>query len=255
MKFFLSFFLLFFLFSCFSSDKVVAKVNNQNLTQKDLNILRIKKKNQEKFIHEWVKIKLFASSIKDSEIIKLKTKNYKDKIKANYFISNILRNKKIEKKELLDYYKANYQNFYKTIIKYKFQKIYVSNKTKKGLIINKISQNTGIKFSDLAKQFSEDIYGKNGGYTGFVDKNSIKDIVWEKLTKTEKNKYIWIDTPDGYIIGRWYDKKEFKIQQSFDQVKDEIQTILIKRNREKLLNKELEKLKKNNKVVINLKYN
>ncbi len=252
---FLLFFIPFFLTGCFDSGQILAKVNNNKLTQEDLHTLNIEKENQEKFINEWVKMKLFASSVKDNELIKLKTINYKDKVKANYFISNLLKSKKIEKKELLDYYNANYQNFYKTITKYKFQKIYVSNKKKKDVIINKISQNVGVKFSDLAKQFSEDIYGKNGGYTGFVDKNSIKDIVWEKLINSERNKYLWIDVPDGYVIGRWYDRKDFKMQLSFDQVKDKIQEILIKKNRENLLKQELEKLKRNNKVEINLKYN
>ena len=138
-------------------------------------------------------------------------------------------------------------------MKYKFQKIYVATKKKKNIIINKISQNKNIKFSDLAKLFSEDIFGKNGGYTGFVDNNGVRKIVWKKLTNSPKNKYIWIDTPDGYVVGRWYDRKEFKLQLSFDKVKDEIQRLLIKQNREKLLNQELEKLKKENKVEINLK--
>ena len=191
--------------------------------------------------------------MKDNPAIRLSSEFNKDKIKANFFISNLLKNKKINKSELLNYYKANYQNFYKTVTKYKFQKIYVATKNKKNIIINKISQDRNTKFSNLAKLYSEDMFGKNGGYTGFVEENGVRKIVWDKLTSSPKNKYIWIDVPDGYVVGRWYDKKEFKIQLSFDKVKDEIQKLLIKQNREKLLNQELEKLKRENKVEINLK--
>ena len=171
-KYFFVTFISIFLFGCFESNTVLARVNNKTLKQSDLKYLNIDKKNQEQFIHEWVKLQLLASSVKENPIINLKANFNKAKMKANIFVSNLLKNKEINKEDLLNYYKVNYQNFYEVVPKYKFQKIYVSTKKKKNIIINKISENTGIKFSDLAKDYSEDIFGKNGGYTGFAQQNN-----------------------------------------------------------------------------------
>ncbi len=247
--------IIILILSCKTDKNIIARVNKEILTKQDLITLKIEEKNKRNFINDWINFKLLSNSVNDNELINLKANNYKTKLKANIYISKLFEKEEVAQNELINYYNANYQNFYKQITKYKFQKIYVSTKSKKNELVKEISKITGIKFSDLAKKYSEDIYGKNGGYTGFVDEESIRPLVWQKLTNSEKGKYYWIDVPDGYVIGRWYEKKEFKIQLSFEQVKNEIKKIIKQADRQKIIEKELQKLRKEKKVEINLDYN
>ena len=84
-KYFFVTFISIFLFGCFESNTVLARVNNKTLKQSDLKYLNIDKKNQEQFIHEWVKLQLLASSVKENPIINLKANFNKAKMKANIF--------------------------------------------------------------------------------------------------------------------------------------------------------------------------
>ncbi len=247
--------LIICIIGCKKKKDIVAKVNNYILTQENLKTLNVTQKNKKEFVTEWINLKLLACSIENNELINLKKENYETKLKANIYISKLLESENIDKDELLEYYNANYQNFYKEITKYKFQKIYLSNKKNKDNLVKELSKISGITFSELAKKYSEELYGKNGGYTGFVDKESIRPLVWDKLTNSEIGKYYWIDVPEGYVIGRWYEKKDFKIQLGFEQVKNDIIKILKKEDRKKIIEKELQRLRKINKVEINLDYN
>ena len=91
-----------------------------------------------------------------------------------------------------------------------------------------IRQKKGEKFSDLARDFSDDIEtGKNGGYIGAIPKGtmdkSIEDVVFK-----EKKGFVSdaLKLRQAYLILKVEDRYEAG-QASFEEVKDKIQDALL----------------------------
>ncbi len=168
----------------------------------------------------------------------------------------------ITKKEMLDYYKKNMEEFRgmpMVDLKLIFLAIpHNANKELKKKIYEKMSKirnlaiNGNVSFSSLARKYSEDPSEKNGGRIGYIYKNKLSPN-FSKIAFRLKVGQISrvIKSPFGYTILKSVGKKMGAVK-TFKQVKPEIFTILEKHKTNEYLARLLRKVRENAYIKIKI---
>lgn len=259
----LFFFIFIFVISCIKQEDedFIAQVNKENLTLEELrsNFSENEWKNitpEEKndFIQEWIQLTLLSQEsdrlgITETPGIKSKIKTAEKTIKSNAVIAQRFSDIEISENDLFDYYKLHKNKFQKSWIEYKLQRIFVKDKTKLGEIRKYILSNS---FKEAAKKYSEENYGKNGGYIGFVSENNTKQEIWDALLSLEKHRFKTVETDKGNYIIRFYDKKTVYAEKTFKEVIEQIRELVKKDKKEDIYNDLIEELKKKSEISISI---
>ena len=260
MKRILVLFILVLIFTGCNKDNeiIIAKVNDKVLTANDLELnfgvkdwKILSHQEIQNYIDQWIQITLLAQEADKlhlTEKLSSKIENAVNKIKANALIAQKLASFQISEEELFSYYKLHKSKFKTKEKEYKVQRIFVKSETKLQDVLSSLSD--GMKFTEAAKLFSEEIAGENGGYVGFINKKSAEKEVWKTLQKLSKFRYKSVEIPDGFYVIRYYDSKLVETEKTFVQVKDEIESIVRKNKKEEMYNQIIEDLKMDANIII-----
>lgn len=258
----LFFIFLIFIFSCEKKieENIIARVNKDKLTKnnfikiyniEDYNKVDIEKKIA--LINSWIEITMLSQYFDINEnkdinsIIEMKNKQ----IKSNYTISKIVDNIVINDEEILDYYRLNKPNFTVEKVEYKLQIMTIGNK-KKYNTVKEIIANSGKKFSEIAKEYSDDKFAKNGGFTGFISTEEIDSGVLEKILNGIENKLYFIYSNNKYFIFRFYDKKIVKNVTELEKIKEQIYNNILQKRKVDSVKDFIKELYQSNNIEINI---
>ncbi|MCK4694893.1 MAG: peptidylprolyl isomerase, partial [Candidatus Cloacimonetes bacterium] len=211
--------ILFLFISCIQQDDEdnLAQVNNEKLTSEKLKSNFSKEEwkdmsNEEKreFVQDWIQLTLLAQEADRQKIssipeIESKIETAEKTIKSNALIAQKLSDIEITEDELFNYYKIHKSKFQTSSIEYKVQRIFTTDKLKIEEIRQEIQKTS---FSETAKRYSEEKAGKNGGYIGFLSKDSSNKAIWDVLKSLKKYRIKTIKTDKGYYILRYYDTRK-----------------------------------------------
>ncbi len=259
----LFFFIFIFVISCIKQEDedFIAQVNNEKLTSEELrsNFSEIEWKNitpEEKndFIQEWIQLTLLSQEsdrlgISDTPRIRSKIETAEKTIKSNAVIAQRFSSIEISENDLFDYYKIHKNKFQRNWVEYKLQRIFVKNKTKLEEIRKYILSNS---FKEAAIKYSEENYGKNGGYVGFVSKNNTEQEIWNALLSLKTHRFKTVETDKGYYVIRFYDKRTVYAEKTFNEVIEQIRELVKKDKKEDIYNDLIEELKKKSEISISI---
>lgn len=277
-------FIILFLSSCNqdnNNNKIVARVNNENITQEQLNeelnrqygyetlqnlinqvlvLQETKKKNisvSEKEIEEEIyKTALNMGGIENLKD-QLKSRNvnfndYKQKVKLDLLLRKLVISELTE-----DELKVFYDNIKKTLPMVEVSFIMVPDKDLANSIIDNLKK--GASFEKLTETYSQDPLTKDTkGYAGFLLKNDISNA---SPTFKSLDEAIFKDPKKNEIIGPievnyknqklYYIVKYLNVLQSYQEVKPKLQEILAQQKS----NEYIQKLRKNSNIEILYKNN
>jgi parvulin-like peptidyl-prolyl isomerase len=175
------------------------------------NALSSKLDKSEKFEKEWRKIRLNLDESKSQKTIQ-------------WVLENIITKElKVSKKEILDYYMQNRDEFKKSDL-YKLQKVIVKNKSEADSIYAKAQR--GDKFSRLVLKYSlEDNVDRTLGRTAYLGKNEL-EAHWDTIKQYGNAEVISpIKTSDGFIVYKVLDFQK-GAQLTYEQAETSINNII-----------------------------
>ncbi|MCF7918342.1 MAG: peptidylprolyl isomerase [Candidatus Cloacimonetes bacterium] len=231
----------------------IARVNDEVLTLEEFKASfgeaewkKLDDRAKEKYIDEWVNLSLLSQEcdrkgLSSSPVIQERIRISAKKIKANALIASELREIPSSEEEQFSYYQLHHTEYRKKSKEYNYQRILIKDKQKLEEVADKLR--SGLKFKDMAKEYSEEAAGRKGGYMGFATENSISSDIWQALESLEQYRWKSLEYKGGFMILRWYEKRELDIEMPFSDVRDEICEKLSAQNRQDKfdrLKKELE---------------
>lgn len=244
------------------TEKVVARVNDDILTENELKSgftkiqwSNLKQEEKEEFIQQWINLTLLSQEgekrgISHEESIIQKIETARKKVISNALLAQEISEIKLNEDDLFDYYKLHKSKFQTDVEQYKMQRIYVSNKEKLDQVLSAMKE--GLKFTEAAKEYSEEVLGRSGGYTEFLGTNDVEKEIWNTIKNLKKWYYASVNVNNSYYIVRWYEKKEVKETKKFREVKDDISKIVFKERKKQLYKQILNDLKKESNISISI---
>ncbi len=182
----------------------------------------------------------------------------KKNILLDQYVNNIQEEVTVSESEMKTYYKNNKSDFQQKEQVKVSHIIILSGKNgkydKPEEKINEIYKKVknGESFSTLAKEYSEDGSAQNGGSLGYITRGTTVPSFEEKAFSTEIGEVSEpFKTKFGYHILKVEDKKEEK-QLSFNEVKDEVEQILVEEKTKNKLDEKINELKQKYDVQINI---
>jgi len=191
-------------------------------------------------------------------LLRAKLANETEKILAKWRLSKL--EEEIDRRDLTEaareYFEAHREAF-KTLPKVEVYHIQINparwgkEEAKRRLeeVLERLKK--GEPFTELAKNYSDDLSASKGGYIGWVDKRKLRiPTVWPEISKLEVGAWTWFETNFGYHIVKVTGKKPAR-QLTFEEAKPQVLAKL----KEKLLKQAteayLEEVKRNHPVEIN----
>jgi peptidyl-prolyl cis-trans isomerase C len=240
-------------------DNVIASVNSENLTVKELvknlsNKKPTKDIKLEQLIDAWIDRKLIdmealsRNYLNNTEFRK-KVTRYEDKLLKNLFIKRIIAPQiRIEEDDLLTYYEKNKSKYLKPV-EFKIKQITVKNKEKAQEILDAIQK--GSDFSWFAKKFSIDIYSEKGGDAGWLKKESLSEPIKKVIDSLKEGEISpIIEDGDVYRIIKLSERSK-ETYETFEKVKEDIIRDCFNEKITELINDYINKLKKDSHISIN----
>jgi len=252
-----------FLFSCSVDDNedIIARVNDDVLTFDEFKAgftetewKGMDFEEKRSHLNKWINLTLLAQEAdrtgisKTEELknrIELATKN----IKSNSLMAQKLYDLEISEEDLFSYYKLHKSKFQKETSEYRLQRIFIKEETKVDSVLNLLSEQK-IKFTEAAKLFSEEIIGKDGGYTDFLGKEDMEKSIWDTIIKLDKWYYSTVEINQGYLIVRYYDTRKVYTEKTFTEVKQDLYEIVKKTKKQDLYESIIEDLKAKSEISI-----
>lgn len=261
MKYFTRLLLLLLIITACTEEKpeiALAEVNGEILTEQefrgnfsDYEWSRTSEAEKEEYLQEWINLTLMAqeadrTGISEQINIKVRIANAEKNIKSNALLAQHMFDFKISEDELFDYYKMHKSQYQEKQEKLKIQRIFIREKTKLDSVMGLLEK--GLKFTDAARQYSEEAIGRDGGYAGFLSKEDLGENIWNILKAMKQWYYKSVETDSGYYIIRYYDSINEVKDIPFTSLKDEIKEIVVKEKKMKIYQDLITDLK--NKAVI-----
>ena len=185
--------------------------------------------------------------ISETDEVQIKIESAAKNIKSNALLANKLANLSVTEDEMFNYYKLHKSKFQRKVKKYKIQRILIKDKSKLDFIRQQLSN---IRFSRIARKYSKEAIGKNGGYVGYVMEDEINSKIWNEVTKLDKNHYKTIEVDNNYYLTRWVDKKDDYVDKNFLTVKDEVKDMVLKKKKDELFENLLEEIRNKSDIEI-----
>ncbi len=257
------FLMLSLLFACSKKEEtIVARVDDEKLTLKEFkasfteenwNNSSIKEK--QAHVREWMDLTLLAREadrVKITENLQIKGRieNSIKKVKSNALLTQVFASMEISEDELFNYYRLHKSKYQKKEKEYKLQRIFIREKVIVDSVLAEIKE--GLKFTDAAKTHSEENLGRNGGYTGFLSREKMGNIIWNKIKTLAKWQHSMVKTDKGYYIIRYFETRTVSKDKTFIEVEDEIREIVKQEKREEFLFNLLQELKKEAEISISI---
>jgi len=207
---------------------------------------------EKEFIEYIVNKKLLAMEAKkngyaDKKDIQIKYEWDFDDLISHEFYNDYIENKsKVSVKEAQDYYEKNKADF----VEIKAQHILVKNKATADNLYKRIQN--GENFDELAKKYSEDDTTKAAaGDLGYFTKGvMVKEFEDACFSMSAGEVIEPVKTIYGYHIIKVNDKRKI----SFDDSKDKIIKMMQEKKKKETFEELINRLKKENQVIINDKY-
>ncbi|EOD01595.1 peptidylprolyl isomerase [Caldisalinibacter kiritimatiensis] len=246
-----------------SNNKVLATVNGVEITEKDLNSLlqslgqqRMQFESPEgrkRLLQELINQELFyldaiENGLDEEEQFKKELEQTTRNLLKQYAIRKLLNQVKVDEQEVIDYYEQNKERF-KTPETVKASHILVKDENKVDEILNEL--NNGLSFEEAAEKYSSCPSKTNGGDLGYFSRGKMVPEFENAAFNMEKGEVKGpVKTQFGYHIIKLTDKKEADIR-SFDEVKGQINQILIGKKQNDLYINKTNELKEQYEIKIN----
>lgn len=252
------------LFSCLQQEDdatILAQVNQEKLTEADLrsnfSVMQweqLSMEDKKAFVQNWIELTLLAQEADELLIsatpeMRNKIKIAEKNIKSNALIAQKISEINILEVDLFNYYRVHKNQYQKSHVEYKVQRIYILEEAMLPQVRSAIKKST---FKDAAKKYSQESIGKTGGYMGFVTENGINKILWNTLKSLKKYNYKTVKVDDGYYIIRFYDIRNVKTEKTFVEVVDEIRSTLIHARKKEVYEELIESLKSKSEISISI---
>ncbi|RBP37430.1 peptidylprolyl isomerase [Garciella nitratireducens] len=241
------------------NNKVLAKVGNREVTQKDLNFFLQNldpqsasqfqsPEGQKRLLTELINQELFYLEAKDQNLDEDQSfVQSLEQLKENYLkqfaITKLLANVSITEDEIKKYYKENQDQFI-TPKSVQAKHILVQKEEDAQNILQEIKEGS-ICFEEAAKKYSTCPSKARGGDLGYFHKGQMVPEFEKAAFNMEKEDISDpIKTQFGYHIIKLIDKKEQKTR-DFEEVKPELEQMVLRMKQQEVYLKKIEELKKN----------
>lgn len=243
--------------------KIVAKVNEKEITQDDvmkfLNDIGPQVAMQfqspegiEKVIEELVNQELLLldgkkNNLEEEEEFKVLLEENKNILLKNYALNKLIKDEDAKEEELKKYFEDNKSQFKKDKTA-KAGHILINTEEEAKDILEKI--NSGTSFEDAAREYSTCPSKDRGGDLGeFSPGQMVPEFEEVVFTMDEGSISQPVKTQFGYHIIK-LDKRTEEEEKSFDDVKKEVYTQVLRLKQQQKYTTKIKELKENNKVEI-----
>ena len=176
--------------------------------------------------------------------------NLKESIIVNYMRGQMRKSQsEISPEKIEEFYLENKNRFYQeeSVLLRQIMLSTSSDKEelqkKTTLIMEKLDQ--GISFADLARKYSEDDKGREGGEWGWISRSDIRKELGDIAFSMEKGHWSAPIELDGHVFILYVEDKREKGVQSLDEVRDQIEYAIIGMLARQSQQRWLEKLRRN----------
>jgi peptidyl-prolyl cis-trans isomerase C len=240
-----------------SAGEVIARVDDEVLTQKDLEAILagagggfISPEQKRDYVKRWIEIQILYREAKRRKIdqdenIKWRIDQAVQSIIIEGFLEKVLKDKvKVSEEEVKQYYQENKNKFRREQEEVKISHILVKNIAEAGMVALRMQE--GESFDQLAKQLSLDEGTKErGGDLGYVPLSNLPPQFYEAVTKLKiKEVSPPIRTDYGFDLVMVTDRKEKDSIKEYEQVKEEITDSLARTKQQNELENLFTELKK-----------
>ncbi|MCD4651513.1 MAG: peptidyl-prolyl cis-trans isomerase [Candidatus Cloacimonetes bacterium] len=237
------------------SGEIVARVNDDVLRLDELKSnfngrswFLVKKDEKREFVKQWIDLTVLAqagtlNALDKEPLIVSRLKSAEKNIMANATIAREMAKIQLSEEALFNYYRTHESTFKKVTEQLKIQQIVVDNAVTLEEVLNALRN--GAKFSDTARQYSKGEGADAGGYIGFKSREQIPVAIWDKLQTLRQWGYTQVQIENNYYIVRWYEKQTVEKTGEFNQIKKQIEKMLIEERQSEIYQSLLKKLKQN----------
>lgn len=239
-----------------SKEKVLAKVNGKEITEKDLNILiqsmgpqramqfqseEGKKELVNELINqELVYLDAIENKMNDEEAFNKKLEDFAANLLKQYYLEKLLTNVEVSEEKVKEYYENNKDKFISGE-KYKASHILVDEEEKAEEILKEIKE--GKSFEEAAKEYSSCPSKDKGGDLGYFGKGQMVKEFEEAAEKAELDVVVGpVKTQFGYHLILVTDKKESETM-SFEEVKGQLKGQLMNQRQKEVYDEKMDELK------------
>jgi peptidyl-prolyl cis-trans isomerase C len=257
-------FVLLLLTACHTVDKgnVIAQVNNETLSQQDLESLFGKAvwdgmsiDQKRDYVHNWIDLTLLAQSAKEMNLNETKQVGEQiiladKKVLGNAVITEKLKTVQVSEEELFNYFRVHMGEFSQVGKILKVQRIFLSDRGKVDNVMQELRK--GMNFADAAKAYSQEPIGQNGGYAGVVSVSDSVNTFWNALQNLKLFEIAIIPANGGYYLARYYEEELGSGTPTFDSLREEIRQRVLKEKRQQIYDDLLRDLKSQADITISI---
>ena len=240
--------------------QVIAQVDKETLTMEELKAnfseaewKSLASEQKKEYVQQWVNLILLAKEAdklgfgKDKKVIN-KINYAAQKIKGNALISSKLEAEKISEEDMFNYYRVHQGDFEKSMMNYKVQRIFMTDSG----MVSKVKQEiaNGMKFEDAARVYSQEEFGKAGGFMGVVTSSDADSTFWLAVKKLKLMEVGTLQNSKGHYLLRYYGEEPGTSQTGFEEQKSEIRRRILEERRKQVYDDLLKELKSKSEIYL-----
>ncbi|MGB9668451.1 MAG: peptidylprolyl isomerase [Thermosulfidibacteraceae bacterium] len=248
-----------------AEEKILARVNNETITTKDLEEAistlppqfravvsedsELKKKLLDRLIEERLLIQeMKRAGVKEDEEIRRKVERFREALLLEKFLKDKFSNATATDDEIKSYYENHKEEFKQPEI-YELSYISIKDEQKLKKAVEELKK--GTPFEEVAKKYSEDEETKNkGGYLGEVSVDGISDPFKNIISRLKPGEFTEpIKSENGYQIIKVIDKKPARIL-NLGEVREKIKDKLTSEKQQKEYEKFIKELKARSRIEV-----
>lgn len=244
---------------------IIAQVNGEVLTLEEfqnsfssVEYSSMSSETKRDWVNRWVELTLLAQKadeddfLKDNKLINFRIENAKKKVKSNAYINKQLSTIKVSDEELFNYYRLHQGEFSKNANTYKIQRIFFTDQNEM-LKVKAMLDGGTLKFTPAAIKFSQEDIGKFGGYLneGVTETGTEADI-YKILGTIKQYEYTTMPYKNGFLIVRYISVTESLQERSFEEMKPEIETIILNEKRKDIYKNLIKDIKSESNITVSI---
>ncbi len=243
-----------------SKGEVVAQVGDTKLTMEefrnnftDKEWVSLSSGQKKEYVQQWVNLTLLANEaekqgINKDKAVKNSIRYAEQKILGNALIASRLDAEKISEEEMFNYYRIHQGEFSQPLKNYKIQRIFLTDPTQVNRVRAEIQ--SGMKFEDAAKVYSQEEVGRNGGFMGTVTSADADSAFWQAASRLQLYEVSSLQKDNGYYIFRYYEEVAGTGETGFENQKDEIRRRILEERRKQVYDDLIQELKSKSDIYL-----
>jgi hypothetical protein len=243
-----------------SKGEVVAQVGDEKLTMEEFKAnftdkewISLSNDQKKEYVQHWVNLVLLAEEAKEqgldnNKVVINKIRYAEEKILGNALIASRLDAEEISDEEMFNYYRIHQGDFSQPTLNYKVQRIFLTDAN----LVNRvrIEIQSGMKFEDAARVYSQEELGKNGGFMGTVTSEDADSTFWQAVSKLKIYEITTLQKDNGYYILRYYQEEQGTGPAGFEGQKNEIRQKILDERRKQVYEDLLRELKSKSDIYL-----